>query len=201
MYTTPASPREPTIYDDFMRQLGDCTVTPAWDGGRHFIQVGRFTQWMRSRPAGSTVTNTALLLNAVYPARILPIAAQTISEPGDDCCVLVFSILLEIGLGGIINEVQKSLVDHQLPAPLDKLKEVFRPISHDAYLNHADWFNNAQWKFRPMKFRWDMEKVFPEEHIIPICRKKEIGSGAQGVVWAVVGTYDTDSLTTRGPSQ
>ena len=184
MYHPPAATRD-SVHNEFQHQLAECTVKPDWDGGRDFIQVQKFTTWMRSRPHGSRATNTDRLLNAVYANRIVPITGLTISTPGDDCCVLVFSILLEIGLGSIINEVQKSLVDNQLPRPLDELKELFRPISSD-HLDYAHRFNNAQWKFKPMKFRWDMEKTYPEEFIIPICRKKEIGHGGQATVYSIV---------------
>jgi hypothetical protein len=137
-------------------------------------------------PPGEHVTNTQRLLQALYAQQIQPISASKISDPGDDCCVLVFSILIEIGLGNKINAVQHELVDNRLPETLYKLKDIFRSISATRYLEYAERFNNAQWKYRPMKFRYDMEKTFPEEYIIPICRKNEIGHGGQGRVYGIV---------------
>jgi len=173
-------------HPEFRSQLEACTVKPDWPGGRNFIQAERFTSWMRGKALPEQATNTQRLLEAVYQNRMLPITASKISDPGDDCCVLVFSILLEIGLGCFINDVQNELVDHHLPMTLDKLKDIFRSIDSTKFLGYAEMFNNAQWKFRPMKFRWDMQKVFPEEFIIPICRKKEIGRGGQGRVYGIV---------------
>lgn len=137
-------------------------------------------------PPGEYVTNTQRLLQALYSQQIQPISASKISDRGQDCCVLVFSILIEIGLGHKINKVQHELVDNNLPETLFKLKEVFQSISPTRYLEYAEKFNSAQWKYAPMNFRYDMEKTFPEEYIIPICRKNQIGEGGQGRVYGIV---------------
>jgi hypothetical protein len=180
-------PSHDAVHAEFLRQLEECTVKPDWPGGRNFIRVGHFTSWMRSRTQGQYLSNTARLLRTVYPNSIQPpISADTITSSGNDCCVLVFSILLEIGLGHYINEVQRhEVIDRKLPVDLYHLKWLFEQISPKNYLDYAQRFNNAQWKFSPMTFWYGMDKIYSEEYVIPICRKHEIGRGGQGRVYGI----------------
>ena len=105
--------------DDFYAQLEACTVKPETEGGE-FIQVQKLCFWMRARSADCGFVNTHRLLKAVYGTGIRPIESTCtqICKAGRDCCILIFSILLEIGLGKWIHRVQESVYDKDLPANL-----------------------------------------------------------------------------------
>jgi hypothetical protein len=106
-----------------------------------------------------------------------------IKDVGTECCVVVFSILLDLGLGHRIVDVRKSVADCLLPLELAALKDRLKGLSDGDDL--AIKFNEGQWKFSPAQFTADMDKNFFESHIIPICRRAYLNSGGTATVWQI----------------
>ncbi|KAF2659609.1 kinase-like protein [Lophiostoma macrostomum CBS 122681] len=171
---------------DFDTQLKACTVKPNWTDGGDFIQVQKLCSWMRAQSAESGSSNAHRLLRAVYGTGILPIQSTQICERGRDRCILIFSILLEIGLGKLIYDVQQSVTDVNLPVDLGKLKDVFQPHDPNGSLGCATKFDEAQYKYGPITFRWDTTKHYDAKCVVPICRKQVIGRGGQGEVYKIL---------------
>src|SRR5438552_644353 len=95
------SPHDAAI-GDFRDVLKACTVKGVC--GRHYVLVSRLTDWMKSSQ-GSNKTQVERLLAAAYRNRgqpALSFAEEHISS-GDSCCLLVFSILLELGHGELVD--------------------------------------------------------------------------------------------------
>ncbi|KAF2726702.1 hypothetical protein EJ04DRAFT_173330 [Polyplosphaeria fusca] len=189
--------------EQFQKTLDNCRVTPRCDGGKEYIRTKPLIQWMGATQPGQSASNAEILLYMVYGPTILPISAIRVCGKGDDPCAVVFSILLEIGLGHIIHKVaQEDIVDQSIPMSLADLKEHFQNIDKSEGVAYAKRFNEAQWKYRPLTFRWDVYKECPEQRIIPICRKQEIGRGGQARVYqiAVQADYVAERLQQNLPN-
>jgi hypothetical protein len=112
---------------------------------------------------------------------------------GAQCCVAVFSILLQIGWGDLIHLFRShEIFDSSLPVVLFTLKDIFREmirylqledqISPDAL---AEDFNNQQWSFCPAIFR-EGEFDFVQNRIIPIFSKEKINTkGGTATLWQI----------------
>lgn len=157
---------------------------------RPYVLVEKLQKWMRETTTkldDKFRTNTDLLAHAAYfnKSNFPPIASARISDPGPDCCVIVFSILLDLELGHLIDLFsKKNVIDRRLPEDLLSLKTKLRELQDGDQV--AERFNERQWKFCPATFSLDMENEFIENRIIPICRKTHLSSGGTAHVWQIV---------------
>ena len=159
--------------------------------GRHFIRTEKLKQWMQP--------NAEKLLEAAYHRRSTPappIAARYVCR-ANDCSLIVFAILLEIGHGDLIHIFHRhTMVDKKLPIDLDTLKTRlggseqlkiqagFSDISAIEAL--AASFDNRQWRFCPAEFHLGDEKDYYENQIIPILKKAVINKkGGFATVWQI----------------
>jgi hypothetical protein len=159
--------------------------------GRSYVLVEELQKWMRETSLAQLdnkfVTNTDLLAHAAYFGRrdFPPIVPSQISDPGADCCVIVFSILLDLELGHLIDLFsKKTIVDCRLPQDLSSLKKKLKGLQNGEQV--AERFNGRQWKFCPAIFSLNMEREYFENQIIPICRKTHLNSGGTAHVWQIV---------------
>ena len=156
--------------------------------GRPYVLVAKLTQWLRSKvdsPAGTTQV-TRLLFAAYRESHSpgLPITPETCSVK-DSSCLLVFSILLVIGRGNLIDTFHRhDIVDTHLPIPQYTLRERLHKVCHVDQL--AESFNEVQWRFCPAKFELHVGYTYPIHKIIPICRKCEINDkGRNAKLWQI----------------
>ena len=161
---------------EFKAKLRESTTTAVC--GREFVFVQKLTEWLRSE-AGNGGYQSSRLLAAAYPDKdqtFWPITREELSD-GSECCLLIFSILIELGCGTLIDEFsRREKFDRDLPIDLVWLKdnlEEMRPQNGDADAL-ADQFNTIQWKFCPAKFDLNMSRTFIQNRIVPICRKEAI---------------------------
>jgi len=172
---------------DFAAKTHELT-TKAVDG-RSYVLVEQLQKWMRDLTIldNKYVTNTDLLAHAAYYQRsnFPPIVPSRISEQGADCCVIVFSILLDLELGHLIDVFsKKTIVDRRLPEDLLSLKRKLKGLEDGEDV--AERFNKRQWKFCPATFSMNMEQEYFEDRIIPICRKTHLNAGGTAKVWQIV---------------
>jgi hypothetical protein len=158
--------------------------------GRSYVLVEQLRKWMRepslTQLDNKFVTNTDLLAHAAYFGKkdFRPIEPSKISDLGSDCCVIVFSILLDLELGHLIDLFsKKTIVDCRLPQDLSSLKKSLKGLQDGEQV--AERFNERQWKFCPAIFSLNMEKEYFENQIIPICRKTHLNSGGTAHVWQI----------------
>ncbi|CAO2655474.1 Nn.00g105380.m01.CDS01 [Neocucurbitaria sp. VM-36] len=160
------------------------------DDGRSYVLVEKLQKWMRdtslTKLGNNFVTNTDLLAHAAYSDRDFPpIVPSRISDAGADCCLIVFSILLDLELGHLIDLFSKKMiVDRRLPEDLLSLKKKLQSLPDGEHV--AERFNQRQWKFCPAIFSLNMENEYFEDRIIPICRKTSLNSGGTAHVWQIV---------------
>ncbi len=180
--------------NDFKAMLKTCAYPAIC--GRDYILVAKLTEWLKSetRPLFGT-TQVGRLLRAAYRDRnhvALPVSVGQIDH-GHKCSLLVFSILLELGLGNLVHLWHwQGIVDTSLPIPLWSLKERIKKMD---FLNFsladveqlAEKFNNMQWRFCPANFQLNDGEDYNKERIIPICRKDLINTkGGTAKLWQIV---------------
>ena len=169
--------REST-FRDFKEALGDATVTALC--GRRYVRVSRLIEWMESDAEPSRME---ILLDYAYPNRRTPqppLGAEDICK-GQDSCVLVFAILLELKHGELIDVFEKrGLRDNRLPISLAELKEKAPSIAED--------FNREQWAFCPANFDYSYSsQYYHRDRMIPICNKRQINDkGGTAQLWEIV---------------
>lgn len=174
---------------DFERKVHDLTRNAV--DGRSYILVETLQIWMRdpslTKLETKFVTNTDLLAHAAYYGRhdFPPIKPSRICEPGQNCCLIVFSILLNLELGYLIDVfARKDILDRRLPEDLASLKQKLKKLENGEQI--AERFNERQWRYCPAMFSLDMEGEYFESRIIPICRKFPIGHGGTARVDQIV---------------
>jgi hypothetical protein len=169
--------REST-FREFKDVLSDATVTGLC--GRRYVRVTKLIEWMES---DAELSRVEILLDYAYPNRRTPqppLGAEEICK-GQDSCALVFSILLELGHGELIDLFEKrGLRDSRLPISLAELKEKAPAI--------AEAFNRKQWAFCPANFDYRYSsQVYHRDRIIPICRQLQINDkGGTAQLWQIV---------------
>jgi hypothetical protein len=96
--------------------------------GRSYVLVDTLRDWMRetspTKLDEESITNLELLLHAAYFGKqdFLPIESSYITRLGRDCCIVVFGILLDLGLGHLVDAFsRKGIVDARLPEDLSSL--------------------------------------------------------------------------------
>jgi hypothetical protein len=170
---------------EFAQKISELTQTAV--DNRKYVLVEKLQAWMRESPLDKQyLTNTELLLRAAYPTEnFLPIEPRRINEKGHKCSLVVFSILLDLGLGNwIARFAAKGILDGKLPFDLHSLE---RKLSGERGGDHAaERFNERQWKFCPAIFGLGMEEDYVENQIIPICRQSEINTGGTARVDQIV---------------
>ena len=176
-----------TAFDDFHAELSRCTRQAVC--GREYVLVRDLKKWLtdRAEPDG-LVTQAGRLLMAAYAShtRFMPVTSTQIST-GADCSLLVFSILLKLGVGHLIDQFQKlDFVDNQIPITRYTLQTELSNRTHLPNVEKlAIQFDEAQWQFCPAQFDLAVYKEHYEKRVIPICQKRPIGKGGTAEVWEI----------------
>ncbi|KAF3053232.1 hypothetical protein E8E11_000162 [Didymella keratinophila] len=182
--------------DDFKTKLRGKEFSVTAVDGRVYVLVDKLQKWLRA-PAGSdspeyrSATNIHLLAHAAHFGSCdsgafspLPREPASIAEPGRNCCLLVFSILLDLDRGGLLDTfAHHDIRDKGLPIALSELKHKLRNIEDGDQI--ANEFNARQWSFCPAYFSEHMDEGYFEDHIIPVCRTQKINSGGTADVWQI----------------
>ena len=175
---------------DFYQKIEDLTMEAV--DGRRYILVEKLKTWMRAaNPTntleGNYVTNTNLLAHAAFYGKVnfLPTEPSTIADPGRRCCVITFSILLDLELGHLVHVfVRTGVHDDKLPMALSELKQKLGSVTLGDEV--AERFNKRQWAFCPAFFSMDMDEQFFEHRVVPVCRTQHINSGGTAHVRQIV---------------
>jgi hypothetical protein len=171
---------------DFKAELDTCMMTGMC--GRPYIRVAKLIKWLKSEASpGSRVSQVERLLYAAYHDRIeLPISIRQVCR-SDNCSLLVFSILLELGYGGLFDRFQRQgIVDKHLPIDLRNLKYLLEPLRLPNATELAGQFDRKQWAYCAVKFDLYLGQDYPKNRIIPICSKEEINTkGGTARLWQI----------------
>jgi hypothetical protein len=188
-----SEPLHNDVIREFQATLQDCTVPAAC--GRSYVRTTKLKDWLRGNvKPNSPTTQASRLLAAAYHRRrhpSLPISSEELSS-GENCCLLVFSILLELRLGQLVDRFQRqSIVDRRLPIDLRALQTELAAMDLGTMKlpnveNLAEKFDNMQWRFCPARFDLRVGWDHPKNKIIPIFKKEKINDkGGTAQLWQV----------------
>jgi hypothetical protein len=172
--------------------LERCTETAVC--GREYIRVEKLTEWMRSVQPGSRMTHAERLLYTVYQSESKHSPSPPVSSKAlyhhEDGCLLVFSILLELGRGNLVARFRRlGIIDKQLPIDSSTLQNSLKNLKVKELPDPeelADRFNQLQWRFSAVKFNLDMDQEVPDNRVIPIRKMKRINrKGGTAEVWRI----------------
>ncbi len=174
---------------DFWAELDKCT-TEAFCG-RRYIRISKWTSWFRSKvtAGGYETTQASRLLKAAYKHIDTPAPPMDIEHLCDskDGCLLIFSILLELGRGDLIDAFWRlEKLDKQLPMDLFSLKSLFKSIGIPTSDQLAIDFDEQQWKYCAAKLDLHGGRQYPENRIMPFRRRLKINSkGGTAQLWQI----------------
>lgn len=172
--------------DAFLAQMRQWTVTASC--GRDYVIQTPLIQWMNH---GDPKNVEALLAECWQGGHNLDLSDPSVQKLsfGQDRCLLLFSILLELGKGHLIFDLQTCNVsDHSLPLNMDEIRNLVRAISppeHEEDL--AEKIFNGQWKYYPLRFCLnDTNKTVSAEQIVPFVERHLIKDGGTAFVHKVL---------------
>ena len=171
------------IQKEFIGKLNEYTRKAAC--GRHFILVDRLQDWLRSPVGGEGTYASRLLHRVAYSDRHKPGVPMTSDKfkPGDDCCLLVFSILQKLGRGDLIDIFsRKKKVDKLLPIPRHDLDAI---ANDGGYPGLSSEFFELQHRFRPASFDLYDRNDWGEDKVVPIYQKNSIKAGGTAQLWQI----------------
>jgi hypothetical protein len=202
----PASSEGALLLREFKRKL-----TGEWQRraacGREYVNVFKLQAWMRSTAPGWTIDNfTRLLFEAWrnwggHQPPFRP-KAESIST-GDQCAVLVFSILLELEHGHLIKNFQdEKILDKDLEhAGVDYRYVVETLQKHNIpdAKRLVERFEEKKWSYCPVIIKHRMSNAFRDGRwVIPFCKRQEVNEkGGTAQVWQVLIQEDFVSREVR----
>lgn len=180
------------VESTFRHRLGQFTVKPRCSEctgcGRPYVQVEKLRIWLKEKCSKKTDTTWADLCleaanhghNAGY------LSLSDINAPGREC-LLVFSILYDIGAPSLIQDFQRwGLTDTKLPISLLDLENGLKAGSIDDATRLAQNFDERQWAFCPPRFDWSSQSRHKKPTVLPICRRGILSpKGGTAFVWQI----------------
>ncbi|KAL8855594.1 MAG: hypothetical protein Q9178_007786 [Gyalolechia marmorata] len=170
---------------DLKAKVEACTMKAVC--GRSYILVAELAQWLRSTlHTGSSTTQVGRLLMAAYGVQIPPSSTEKLWDK-DNCCLLVFCILLLIEKGHLIHVLLRfDVLDKHLPIPLQHFRTKLQKAPIPDLTQFAAEFDEKQWAFCPAKFDLHSGQEYNEHRILPICQKEKINEkGGTANLWQI----------------
>jgi hypothetical protein len=171
-------------FRDFEHMLERFTVKPTHKGGRKFVLAESLVNWLGSPwPEHPKNSQADRLHKAVYynnNTLFDPISPEQVSSKQNGC-LLVFSILLILRRGVLVDRFQKrGIVDSKIPMPLESLRTQVKAMElSDTDPNKlACSFFDKQYLFCPVIIFRNMDRYYDKELIMPICQKQKINDKA-----------------------
>lgn len=170
-------------FRDFERMLEKFTVKPTHKDGRKFVLAESLVEWLKSQWPDHTCSQAERLHKAVYynqSGLFEPISVDQLLSKKNGC-VLVFSILLVLQRGALVDRFQRrGIVDSQIPMSLERLQKSIKEM--ELVQTDSDRlacsFYEKQYLFCPIIIYRNMARYYDKEEIMPICQKQKINDKA-----------------------
>lgn len=172
------------IFQEFMKLLEESTLVNA--GEKQYILGKRLQQLLLQKPDGDT-SRLDLLLDSIYLESItLPIKSENISS-GSQKSLLVFSILLELGHGHLIDQFQRYyLTDTRLPFDIQELSRALSKMRAKDADKLAQDFSKRQWAYCPMIYEYGVSLTCLPQTVFPIHHMRRINDkGGTAKLWQI----------------
>lgn len=185
------SPAHETPFDAFHQQLLGFTKKPTpiedrhgkWWRGQEFVLYDQLRDWLVGPSSTPTRTNVDILLSAAYSKRDFPDLRRHQVTGGESRCLLVFCILIELNQAELIHDFYiHDVVDRRLPMPLHDLEVSISTMARHREIPASNrWikelaynFDQKQWKYRPVKFVYEDDRIWNEKYVFPFMGKQLI---------------------------
>ncbi|KAI1370250.1 hypothetical protein F4677DRAFT_457997 [Hypoxylon crocopeplum] len=190
--STPASAQ---IFTTFHHKLQNEWKLKAYCG-RDYYRADDIVKWMRRTDTNEPTINAGLLLTEAYKRNssyIYHLNSADISF-GENRCLIVFAILLELGCGHLIHVFQRhKFVDERLPE-LPDAESLLRELSRGRIGNVNEFWTSFQekmWLYYPCRLKFRMSNTFLDpgrgRWIMPFCKRQPVNmKGGTAQVWEVV---------------
>ncbi|KAK5062484.1 hypothetical protein LTR84_004556 [Exophiala bonariae] len=177
------------IFHDKIKEL---TVTPHCSKcagcGRPYIQVEELRTWLKEKWSTHIDRSWAdLCLEASNQGnKAGSLSLSDIDAPGSGC-LLVFSILHDIGAPSLIRKFQRQgLIDRKLPINLSELENELSQLGIDNATILAGKFDERQWAFCPATFDLSSTIACKRTTVLPICRREILSTkGGTALLWQI----------------
>ncbi|KAK2765346.1 hypothetical protein FQN54_008192 [Arachnomyces sp. PD_36] len=162
----------------------------------YFMRMDKIVEWMEQRQDGEDVTNLDGLLRELKDKikslnTYDPFSSSDHLLKGDNRCVTVFAILLELGHGELIYTFKfMNVIDKLLElAPNSNLTELRRDLIQRNIPNASkiiDEFQDAKWAYYSPSLKLSMERNIDSKSVLPFCRRERVnGKGGTASVFEV----------------
>ena len=165
--------------------------------GRYYIKTDKLQKWMVSIAPGSNATNLKRLLDEVWRSQARRISifrpSATAISTGEERTIIVFSILLAIGHGYLVDVFrQANIIDNILTYVSEEHN--YQPLAGelrrhgvsevDTIINH---FKKKKWSFCPVILKRDLHGDYRGcGWVLPYCKRELIHEGGTAEVFQVL---------------
>jgi hypothetical protein len=180
------------VLQEAVDKIQECTVRAVC--GREYVRTGALQSWLvaevQTRARVRKIMDAATRHHNVS----LFLSKHQILDRGDiDCCLILFSILLELHLGHLLRPLEAvGIRDRKLPMNLHEIERLTQnlklpresgiPSVNELVLK----VYKAQWHFCPVNFELGMsERNLYMDHILPVCRKHKLSETATAIFFQI----------------
>lgn len=162
--------------------------------GREYVRTEALKIWLTTEVSKrARVRRIADASTRNHNPRLLLSKHQILDRGDPDCCLDLFSILLEIGFGHLLRPLEsQGIRDKKLPVTLHELQRQLEGVEFPSdkavplKRELAEKINRVQWRYRPVRFELGMsEKSLSMDYILPICRKQKISETATATFYQI----------------
>jgi hypothetical protein len=195
--------KRPSLCDYFKSMLVTTWTRSAISG--KYKDTFKILEWMKTEEFGEKASNADRLLREVFNRSQARVFIPNIDFDTVDRCYLVFSILLEIGHGDLIDYFRELIKTDQT---LDSAHFQYKYLEKDlisAKVGNAkdiiDRFDNVRWSYLPPKFKLGFDGRFHDRRqILPFCKREPITEkGGTAQLWQVAIEEDHVQQDLRYP--
>lgn len=193
--STSATPMSAKISDIFNHKLQNEWKLKACCGREYYL-TGEIVKWMRRNDTNMQTINAGLLIAEAYEGNYVHYPSSATIANGEDRCLVVFAILLELRYGHLIDDFRRySITDKRLPVRV--VSEIEPLLSYlkkkeqiQDKLEFWDRFQERMWLYCPCSLELGMRSTFLDpvhgRWIMPFCERQRINmKGGTAQVWEV----------------
>jgi hypothetical protein len=168
----------------FLDKLKEYTLKACCGGD--YVLLSKFRHWLKEPRAGS-YTMVSRLHDVAYRSWTKPARLISADQICEDNCILLFSILLEMGRGELIHEIwNRGKNDRHLPIDLYALLLMFEGMEDPKYQQLAEEFDQRQWKYCPAILEFNKARQYPQNQILPFSKREKINEkGGTAQLWVI----------------
>ncbi|KAF2490635.1 hypothetical protein BU16DRAFT_622209 [Lophium mytilinum] len=177
-----------SLYERFKDKLAtewkrEAACGAEYEGKQFFVATEKLAEWMLRKDPHRSSPNAAKLLLEAYRRNHRETFQPEFSVPiftGDKRCILVFSILLTLDIGDLVDIFQRARIYDKNLAFAHRcykdLEEELKMRNIQDVARIIIKFEEAKWSYCPARISMDMEERFHRGTILPFCRRQRVNT-------------------------